>query len=159
MVRPSTTGRSTRGKKKGGHKSPPEVSQLVGSTQPDSCAFVALSSYTGVPLLEVAQLAARLYPRRNPQDGLRSTQALRLLRTLGFQTKRILVEEDSTLSQLGDLVDDVEVAIARFDGHCCLLRRGLLFEPDLKVWPLDVWLKNNPGERLAELWIPETTNE
>jgi hypothetical protein len=76
------------------------------------------------------------------------------LKHLGFQTKRILVEEDSTLSELTELVEDLEVALARFDDHVALLRRGLLFEPDLKVWPLDVWMKNNPGSRLAELWIP-----
>lgn len=141
-------------KKKGALKRPPEVSQLVAAPAPDSCALVALSSYTGVPLLEVAQLCARLYPARKPSQGLRSTQALRLLRTLGFQTKRILVEEDSTLSELVDLVDDFEIAIARFDEHCALLRRGLVFEPNLTVWPLEVWLKANPEERLAELWIP-----
>lgn len=147
-------GRSIR-HKKGAPKEPPEVSRLVASPAPDSCAFVALSCYSGVPLLEIAQTAARLYPRRQPHHGLRSTQALRILRELGFQTKRILVEEDSTLDELCDLVSSLDLAVARFDGHAALLRRGLLFEPDLTVWPLEVWLKNHPGERLAELWVPE----
>jgi hypothetical protein len=69
------------------------------------------------------------------------------------------VEEDSTLDELSELVLPLELALARFEGHVALLRRGLIFEPDLTVWPLEVWLKNHPEERLAELWIPEPSNE
>lgn len=126
----------------------------MASPDPDSCAYVALAQYTGLPLLEIGQLAARLYPKRKAQAGLRSTQALRILASLGFQTKRILVEEDSTLDEKAELAAEHPIAIARFDEHCALLRRGLLFEPDLTVWPLETWLASHPRERLAELWIP-----
>jgi hypothetical protein len=146
---PVSSGRSS--KKKGEPNAPPVVSQLVAAPEPDSCAFVALSAYSGTSHTDILRIVARLFPAQKAGEGLTTAQMLRVLRALGFRTKRSRVRAGSNLSKY----QEVEVGLAIFQEHCSLLRRGLVFDPDLTVSPLQDWLSSHTKERLVEVWTPK----
>lgn len=94
----------------------------------------------------------RLYPTHDiTKKGCHLRQARRLLHALGFETvQRRLSKYQATLQPYLD----APIALAWFSGHMGLLRNGLLFEPDLTVWPLEVWLANHPKAPLLQVWEP-----
>jgi hypothetical protein len=137
--------------KKQTKKSPPEIFTIPERAEKNCCALFAIALFTGATYPEVVRRVAQCYPSLDPNKGLNNRQMLRILRSLGLQVRRVLVD-DMTPLELETLPDGP--LLLRYREHVAYVRQGLQFEPDHSVWPVEAWLAAHPTERVVELWLP-----
>jgi hypothetical protein len=133
-------------------KNPPEIISIPERAEKNCCALFAIALFTGATYPEVVRRVAQCYPTLPPNKGLNNRQMLRVLRNLGIQVSRRLLD-DTAPTDLEDLMRQDPILL-RYHEHVAYVRQGLQFEPDHTVWPVEAWLAAHPTERVVEMWLP-----